>query len=208
MRCVTAPSLPAGLHARDARLLRGAGPSSDPKEPGMHRDENSAKTSPTAYSRSTLTCSETSPAERVLVCCACTNAAEQKRLAEGEPQDSLTFVQSAGDLKRLRDNGHAQFDVVILNQVFEPDWAEPLLMAWSLLADNGTLLAVVPQDWGRTKSQHARAAQEVVSQYGRVRRASRRARRAGIPADCSILACSKRGRRTATWWQRVLRCGR
>ncbi|MYW96237.1 SAM-dependent methyltransferase [Amycolatopsis rubida] len=174
----------------------------------MHRNETSAKTSPIAYSRSTQTRSEASPAERVLVCCAYTDAAEQKRLAEGEPQNSLTFVKSADDLKLLRDNGHAQFDAVILNQVFEPDWAEPVLMAWSLLADNGTLLAVVPQDWGRTESQHARAAQEVVSQFGRVRRSSRRARRAGIPADCSILACSKRGRRTDAWWQRVLRRAR
>lgn len=160
----------------------------------MHRIENSARTSP--------------PAEQVLVCCAYTDAAEQKRLADGEPQESLTFVQSASDLKRLRDNGDAQFDAVILNQVFEPDWAEPVLIAWSLLADNGTLLAVVPQDWDRTKSQHARAAQEVVSQFGRVRRSSRRARQAGIPADCSILVCSKRDPRTANWWQRVLRRGR
>ncbi|GAA1027176.1 hypothetical protein GCM10009565_48110 [Amycolatopsis albidoflavus] len=142
------------------------------------------------------------------MCCSCTDASEQVRLATREPQASLTFSQSTGDLKQLRDDGIARFDAVILNQVFRPDWAEPVLMAWSLVADNGNLLAVVPGDWDRDASQHTRAVREIVNRFGRARRSSRRARQAGVPADCSVLTCTKRTLRTASWWQRVLRRAR
>lgn len=168
----------------------------------MHRNHTNSMTS-----RNEITARSDHSRKRVLVC-ASTDTEEQWRLAERASQDSLTFVRSAVDLKRLRDNGTAQFDTVILNQVFEPDWAEPVLLAWSLLADGGRLLAVVPQDSDRDRSQNARAAQKLIGQFGRTRRPSRRARQAGIPTHCSILVCTKRGSRTANWWQRALRLSR